>query len=532
LFLLFAVATLAPVWRETGWPFSHEGPGVLQRTLIYARHWAAGDPLPIWCSVDAYGFGSPFPLVYHKLYYLLVAPLALAIGSLKFANVAALALLLTVGAYGMFATARALRATTLAAVVAGVSLIAANYTVTDWLVRGAVAEFAGMMLVPWVLFYFVVSLREGRVKIGLGIMLALLWFGHLVMAFYVGLLLAVTFLLMAATGTAPWTLANPRTAWPAVAWFAALVGPSVAMLSMIAPAYEFSRILTPPFRPAYQFRPFTWYLWDRHWQFGHTVSGLSLQLDLAMLALGALLVVYLVVRPASPGATESRRDVFRRMLPPLIVMAIALLLQLRVTNPFYEMFPGAIYIQFPWRLLAVITPAMILAFVCLADALLPEQPRLVVLGATAAWMMAGSGAFVPIQDPRLPNTETVSLSNLTFSGFREQEPAAAPPTAELRARIAQHWMLTGCSVERRQADTEVLVAEFDVSCPRASTLPLPIYASAFHSIETGASPRRSRCLAVDGFAPVCGVGVPAGASTVAVHMPTIGAFVRRLVGRD
>src|SRR4029077_7827014 len=121
------------------------------------------------------------------------------------------------------------------------------------------------------------------------------------------------------------------------------------------------------------------------------------------------------------------------------------------------------------RLLAVITPAMILSFVCLADALLPEQPRLVVLGAPPAWMMAGCGAFVPIQDPRLPNTETVSLANLTFSGFREQESAAAPPTAELRARIAERWMQTGCSVEQRQADAEVLVAQFDVSCPRAST---------------------------------------------------------------
>jgi hypothetical protein len=78
----------------------------------------------------------------------------------------------------------------------------------------------------------------------------------------------------------------------------------------------------------------------------------------------------------------------------------------------------------------------------------------------------------------------------------------------------------------------VLVAEFDVSCPRASALPLPIYASAFHSVETGTPPRRSRCLAVDEFAATCGVGVPAGASTVAVHMPTIGALVRRVAGRD
>ena len=147
-------------------------------------------------------------------------------------------------------------------------------------------------------------------------------------------------------------------------------------------------------------------------------------------------------------------------------------------------------------------------------------------------MMARCGAFVPIHVPQLPNPEMVSLANLTFSGFREQEPASAPPTAELRARIAERWMQTGCSVEQRQADAEVLVARFDVSCPRASTLPLPIYASAFHSIETGASPRRSRCLTVDGFAPTCGVGVPAGATIVAVHMPTIGAMIGRLLGRD
>ena len=43
----------------------------------------------------------------------------------------------------------------------------------------------------------------------------------------------------------------------------------------------------------------------------------------------------------------------------LIVAALGLFLQFGIAEPIYEWIPGAVFIQFPWRLLAVITPALI-----------------------------------------------------------------------------------------------------------------------------------------------------------------------------
>ena len=107
---------------------NHETWGIAQRTQIYARHVAGLDLLPIWSSVDNLGFGSPFPLFYHRLFYLVAAPLAIALGSLKAADAVAVILALTTGAWGMFRLTRQMGAGELGATVAGISLIAANYT--------------------------------------------------------------------------------------------------------------------------------------------------------------------------------------------------------------------------------------------------------------------------------------------------------------------------------------------------------------------------------------------------------------------
>ena len=43
----------------------------------------------------------------------------------------------------------------------------------------------------------------------------------------------------------------------------------------------------------------------------------------------------------------------------LVPAALCLVLQMRWTEPFYLRVPGAVYIQFPWRLLGLLTPAVI-----------------------------------------------------------------------------------------------------------------------------------------------------------------------------
>jgi len=92
-------------------------------------------------------------------------------------------------------------------------------------------------------------------------------------------------------------------------------------------------------------------------------------------------------------------------------------------------------------------------------------------------MIAGSGAFVAVVDPWL-TVDPVKLTG-NFSGFREYEPADAPPVAELQKRIAERWRNEECSVTRHADGEEIVVDRFNVECERGGVLPLPVYATSF-----------------------------------------------------
>ena len=225
LFTALALATLVPLWSDAGWPLSHEGDAFAHRTYVYARHFSWLDFLPIWSSIDASGFGSPMPLLYHKLFYLPAAALALATGSLKAADGMTVAAFLVIGAIGMSRTLRLLGASPLASAIGGCCLITANYTVINWLVRGALAEFCAAMIVPWVFLTLVKTIQSARFPIAFGVALALLWLSHSVLAYYTGLLVAIAYVISAALGVAPWRALRPSMIWRPMLVFAGMVAP-------------------------------------------------------------------------------------------------------------------------------------------------------------------------------------------------------------------------------------------------------------------------------------------------------------------
>jgi hypothetical protein len=521
-FLALALATLRPLWAEQGWPDNHEGNLFILRTHIYARHFSWLDLMPIWSSADVSGFGSPAPLMYHKLFYFLAGGLALVTGSAKSAAVTAIALLLVTGASGIALTLRSIGASRLTAGIGGCCLITANYTVTNWLVRGALAEFTSAMMVPWVLFFFVNTVKAGRMAAGLGITLGLLWLSHSVIGYFTGVILAITFLLMACVRLAPWTVLHPRTAWPAFACFALLVMPYLVLMLVVGRDYDITRILTPPFQPEYQFRPFLAYLWDDRWRFGDRSANLTVQLDLALVALLAAAAVALLVR--RPDATTRRSEVVVPIVPFLVVVAVALFLQLPASGALYRWTPGAQFIQFPWRLLALITPSLIVSALFIADRALPHGARSFALGAAAAWMIAVCGAFAPLRYGRLPVTP--DLRTVTFSGFREFEPRTAAPLAQSRAAIGEWWRVSGCSYAVSDpGNDETSLVTFQASCGRSALLPLPIYASPLHAVGSSTHGRSQPCSDLPEFPGVCGAVVPPGDSVISVRLPTVRSFV-------
>jgi hypothetical protein len=525
-FATVAVMTLCPVWGhlDAGWPFSHEGPAFAQRTLIYAEHFRSFDFAPIWSSADNDGFGSPMPLMYHKLFYLVAAPLFLATGSMNAGLLLALFAMLVVGALGMYRLMNALGASALGATFAGTALIVANYTVTNWMVRGNVAEMSAAMMVPWVLEAFMRSMAQRRVTVGLGTSLALVWLGHSVLAYFLALLLAAAFLLCLPVKITTWSMLDPRWLWRPVAVFAGVLLPFVVPMLVVGRDYQFDRILTPPFLPEYQFRPLGWYVWDTHWHFGRTVAGLTLQLDPPMLALAAVGAIVVFSR-FGHGAT---RELGARVFPIAVVFLLALVLQLPWTARLYHWIPGALYIQFPWRLLAVMTPTLIATAIYLADRGLQGDVRMFSLGAASAWMLATCGAFVPIQDPRLSLTAP-SVAGASFSGFREYEPASAPPRQQMLDAMARYWRHLECDVQRIDPPGEErLEVSWRTRCARGSVVPLPIYASGIHRVISSGFARSQSCAALAAFPTACGATVTSGDNVVTVRMPTLAAAAGKL----
>src|SRR5207253_4129427 len=113
--------------------------------------------LPVWSRFAPTGHGTPAPLFYHRLFYLVSGAFAIPSGTPAGVRIALL-FFLALGGMGMVAAARRLGAPWLHAIILGCYLPAANYTLTDWLVRGAMAEFSAMMLLPWVFLFGIAAL--------------------------------------------------------------------------------------------------------------------------------------------------------------------------------------------------------------------------------------------------------------------------------------------------------------------------------------------------------------------------------------
>lgn len=160
--ILVILACVSPVLRHPGWPQNHEGLAFVDRTLIYADHIRHGDILPIWSSSDAFGMGTPLPLFYHKTFYFVSSILFLLIGSIKAAIVLAIICFMFVGAYGMRLCVGKLTKQAPLLIIVPQLFLLSNYVFSNWLVRGAMAEFSAMMLIPW-LFWWCLKLLKDKI---------------------------------------------------------------------------------------------------------------------------------------------------------------------------------------------------------------------------------------------------------------------------------------------------------------------------------------------------------------------------------
>lgn len=522
LFVVAATGVIVHLWSGPGWPHNHEGADFAIRTEIASAHLQQGHVLPVWSNLDNEGFGSPQPALYHKLFYLVSGSLRAAGLSLKGALATSVVAFLVVGAAGMVRLLRELGAPSTVAAISGLLLMAANYTTTNWLVRGALAELSAAMLVPWVLWGLLVTARRGRVSLALPIGLGLCFWAHSVMGLYLTGLTGVALLLGLAAGRVERSLITLRQVVVLAGTMLVVAGPVLVVTLLMGRGYDVSRIVPPAFHPTAHFQSPLSYLVDTSWRWGRTPAGLSVQLDLP---LTALLVAGVALRLRHHRTTI-------RAEPPIpgvwilgMVFLMAGLLQLRLVAPFYRHVPTAEFLQFPWRLLAVLTPALIALALVIPFRGAPERTARAGAALALAGVLLLGGAVTPLSYGR---TALDDLGDtVTLGYFGEYTPVDHPTLTVPPAAAFGRPTPGGCEVTHRNEVREARPVTFDVSCPREQLVSLPVFLHRSHRVEVG--PTTGRCApAPPPDQALCSVVVPPGEHTVTVRPVTLARLLADL----
>jgi hypothetical protein len=417
-YALFVVAAatvaLSPVLLRSGWPLNYATPAPLLLVQMYAAHFRHLDFFPVWSSSDGDGMGSPVLLFYHRVFFYIAGAFFAVFGNLKLSVVATIFLFLVVGAYGMRCALGLVTSRRLFCTVGSLGFLFTNYVFTDWLdPRGDLAEFAGLMIVPWVLYWCLNLVKNGRVSFLLIPIMVVLVNTHSAIALTSLFCLLISLVVF----------------WISRGWrevrvrlrrlFAMAVSIVVLLLPLLVAYYRFSQSYDPQtknvlfFKVQQGFVDFGRYFYDdsHHWYAANQFPPLHnfVQIDLAVwIPLAAIAAVLLASRIYGffrgghvfwKLVTHSNRWTILFLLTSV---ALYLFLQLHISYFVYQLLPPLQVINWPWRMLAFITPLAILLLAVAVDSLASWYPN------RTFWFVLSMGWIIALI---LPSPVTASVPN-------------------------------------------------------------------------------------------------------------------------
>lgn len=389
--------------REPGWPDNHERLALFMRVESFRRAFAARDWLPLWTPFCFNGHGSPGPLFYHRFFNIFGGLLALKLG----ANAATrwmITAMIGLGAAGTHHAARSLGVSTRLRFAAGVFFALSPYVLTDWLVRGAVAELAAMALLPWFLSYGIRLSRGENVGLQMGLVAALMFHAHSMICFF-----ALPIPVIACLVSVAWAPSGQRLrAWSKVLGagmlfslsFLLLTGPFLAAVYLLRTRVALGRL------EVFNASRGQWVAWARYiadsYVWGSDVKTFSVEI-------GRGLVLLFVGTWFAALATRTRvRSAPVVMLA--IVTAFYAFLQIPASASLYRAIPGGVLLQFPWRLVVMLVPAIALLTVAATHALISaRRASPTVVGGAFAVVIAWQLLFI------------LDSQKLTYSRFTTTE---------------------------------------------------------------------------------------------------------------
>jgi hypothetical protein len=484
-----------------GWPFNHSRLSFVIRTAIYADHMRQGDLLPIWASSTSFGLGTPLPLFYHKTFFWVSGAIFLASQAAKASIVASVALFMVVGAYGVRAAVRTFTMRTAVAWCAPQALLLARYTFTDWLVRGAVAEFAAMMLLPWLLWWCLELLANRRMSWAIVPVFVLLFHAHNVIAYCALCPVAIAAALVFAARRGAAMRELWRRSLLIAAAVAVLLAPHLAVMQLFLRDYDVSKITQAGYLATQNFLSPIRYVYDPDYTWLKDWTAFTVAIDPSIslaLACGALVFAVRLFRKPAAVVLWARRELTAPA--PLFLFSSLLvftLLLCRFAAPVYWHVPGLQYLQFPWRLMTFVTPLGILATAFVAsrfEVLGTGRSGALVAGLWLAGFVAGSPLLHAFQHPFFTTADLVDVVAVRpggigrlMSGIGEYLPRVSRDGKELET-TAVLGVYLGLSSQNestvRQGPCDVaplprpsfdaLVVSYRVECAGPAALALPV----------------------------------------------------------
>jgi hypothetical protein len=526
LVLAAAVLILSLVGRRAGWPLGQQYNRELTLVPIYAAHFRHLDFFPVWSSSDGLGLGTPVLLFYQKAFFYVSGFLYIVLGgALKPTLVLSIAIFLVVGAYGMRRALETITDSRLLCTVGSVGFLFTNYVFTDWLARGDLPEFAALMIVPWLLYWCLNLVIHQKVSLLLIPIVVLLVDAHSAIALISLFTLAIAFATFLLT-------AGLRGLRAIAVRMAIAVGATILLLApMLVAELRFSQVYDPADKVTHyanisnDYTGFGSYFVDNSYRWLSSNTHNYVQIDYVIWVPLVLCIIglgfgWLVTRPR-PVRWLSAHGV---PVPATAFLCLSLLvylfLQLRRSLFAYDILSPLKVIDYPYRMLAFITPIGVILLVIICQGFVSRYPGNVLpqLG-TGAWLvilillspitstwdttygiLAPLGQFPSVSiaiPPSRINLETYhGLTGSSFDGilFDEYLPKVysyssgvelfddAPLYKEIREHQdgAESLSRVPCSVRvPTKLPLESLELTFRVTCRGSTQLALPISYNAY-----------------------------------------------------
>lgn len=397
---IFGILPLFLVIFGHGWPQNHEYLQFFDRTYVWADHFRQGDFLPIWSSSDAGGYGTPLPLYYQKLFHVVNAVFFIVFSNIKVATIATLFLFSMIGIYGLRAAMKFVSTNKSVVNILPLVLPITGYAITLWFVRGAMAELTAFAILPWLLWWCLRLIKINKISYWIILIFPALFYAHNAIAL-------VSLIFIGITVIAVLTNTVKCKELFISSWKKALIC-FVSIVALIAPILGLQAMMNKDYNPTDKiddiqnldvgFKPPLDYLFDRNYVWLHSSSGLSVQVDILLwVSIIVLVIVGLLVWWMRNGRRKLSND--RAMWVVIVSLLLYGALQLEVTRPIYEMIHVLSLIQFPWRMLTVITPLLILVVGLSLDKLWPKMMKRSVLSILLALWLVLYLAFSPLTYP-------------------------------------------------------------------------------------------------------------------------------------